>query len=102
MGVAIIEAVNAAYSAQSLPYEEEQKQEPVVEQPNAQQVQLEEEVKQDNSSSEEEMKATEEQNKLLYSKQVFRRYALGDAWSYEFGFQHEEEDVKIEIRDRGK
>ena len=42
------------------------------------------------------MKATEEQNKLLYSKPVFRRYAVGiDASSYEFGLQHEEENVKI-------
>ena len=43
------------------------------------------------------MKATEEQNKLLYSKPVFRRYAVGTKNSYEFGLQHEEENVKIEI-----
>ena len=47
------------------------------------------------------MKATEEQNKLLYSKQVYRRYALGDCVMYEFGLQHEEENVKIEIKDYG-
>ena len=72
-------------------------QEPVVEQPQ-QQNQLQEEAKQDNSSSEEEIKATEEQNKLLYSKPVFSRYALGNWLYYEFGLQHEEENVKMEIK----
>ena len=52
--------------------------------------------------SEEEMKATEEQNKLLYSKPVYRRYAVGDTMTYEFGLQHEEENIKIEIRDFGR
>ena len=47
------------------------------------------------------MKATEEQNKLLYSKLVFRRYALGNYETYEFGLQHEEENVKIEIKEAG-
>ena len=56
-------------------------------------------AKRKNSSSEEENKEAEGRNKLLYSQPVFSRYDVGDRQFYEFGLQHEEQNVKLEIKE---
>ena len=59
---------------------------------------LEDKAKKNNTTLEEEKKTAEERNKfMINNKPVYRRYAVGDALSYEFGLYHEEQNVKIEI-----
>ena len=55
-------------------------------------------AKRKNSTSKEENKEIDERNKLLYSQPVFSRYDVGTGDSYEFGLQHEQENVKLEIK----
>ena len=64
---------------------------------------LEDKAKKNIASQEEEKKSAEDRNKfMINNKSVYRRYAVGNNLTYEFGLYHEEQNVKIEIKNEGK
>ena len=80
--------------------EEESKQEPVVEQPITKEEEVKEDipVQQPNEQEEEKSGAPSDGNTPVINREpVYYRHALGDWKSYEFGLQHEDQNVKIEV-----
>ena len=75
--------------------EEESKQEPVLKQPIANEKIP---VQQPNEQEEEKSGAASDGNTQVINREpVYYRHALGNFLSYEFGLQHEDQNVKIEI-----